>query len=171
MATRATAVSQGELLADGAYREAMQRAGHLLATRPRTEYEIRSRLSTAGFTADAVERAVTRLVQLELIDDHDFARRWIEERAETKGRSPEALKAELEAKGIDRHLAEEALAESGLDEEEQAKQVAMRLAPRVASRPLAAQGVALKRMLLQRGFSEEAAEAGARAVLPPEGWD
>lgn len=170
MATRATAVSQGELLADGAYHEAMQRAGHLLATRPRTEHEIRSRLSSAGFATDAVERTVARLLQLELLDDHDFARRWIDERA-GKGRAPQALVAELEAKGIDRELAEEALAESGLDEEEQAKQVAIRLATRVANRPLTAQGVALMQMLLTRGFSEEAAEAGARAALPPEGWD
>jgi len=170
MATRA-AVTQGELLADGAYREAMQRAGHLLASRPRSEHEIRIRLSDAGFDDAVVERTVERLLQLKLIDDRDFARQWVEERARLKGRSPEALIVELEGKGIPRTIAEEAIGEVGIDEEAQARQIAGRLVDRVAHKPLGEQGVALMQMLLRRGFSEEAAEAGARSVLPPEGWD
>jgi regulatory protein len=149
----------------------MQRAGHLLAARPRSEHEIRVRLSDAGFDDLVVERTAARLVQLKLLDDRAFAHQWVEERARSKGRAPEALVAELQTKGIARELAEEALEAVGIDEEAQACQVAARLVGRVGHKPLAEQGVALMQMLLRRGFSHEAAEAGARSALPPEGWD
>ena len=171
MATRSSAMDQTTILADGAYHEAMQRAGHLLTTRPRSTHELRVRLVKAGFDADVVERTIDRLIELQLLDDHAFARQWIEERSTLKGRSPEALIAELVAKGIERSLAEEALGELGVDEEAQARAVAVRLVGRVASKPLSEQGLALMAMLIRRGFSEEAAEAGARSALPPEGWD
>lgn len=173
MATRAgaAAVDQQTLLADGAYHEAMQRAGHLLSTRPRTQYEMRARLEAAGFDGDVVGRTIDRLIELKLIDDAAFARQWIEERARLKGRAPEVLVAELAAKGIDRELAETALAVAEIDEEAQAKAMAARLVGRVAEKPLGDQGLALMTMLMRRGFSEEAAEAGARSALPPEGWD
>jgi regulatory protein len=172
MATRAAAAAGDErILSDGAYHEAMQRAGHLLATRPRTEHEIRARLRGAGFDGDVVERTVERLIELRLIDDSAFALQWVEERARLKGRAPEALVAELAAKGIDRDLAEAALAAAEVDEEVQAKAMAARLVGRVAHKPLPEQGLALMSMLVRRGYSEEAAEAGARSALPPEGWD
>ncbi len=172
MATRAVAAAgDQQILLNGAYHEAMQRAGHLLSTRPRTEHEMRARLGAAGFGNDVVDRTVERLVELKLIDDAAFALQWIEERARLKGRAPEALVAELAAKGIERELAETALAAAGIDEEAQAKAMAARLLTRVAHKPLAEQGLALMGMLMSRGFSEETAEAGARSALPPEGWD
>jgi regulatory protein len=170
MATRAAA-TQGELLADGAYREAMQRAGHLLAARPRSEHEMRIRLTDAGFDDAVVERTAVRLVDLKLLDDRAFALQWVEERGRVKGRAPEALIVELAAKGIPRELAEEALVAAGIEEEAQARRVAARLVGKVAHKALPEQGAALMTMLVRRGFSEEAAEVGARSALPPEGWD
>lgn len=168
-----TRMSGGEtaVLADGAFHEAMQRAGHLLAARPRTEFEIRTRLSAAGFDDEVVDRTVTRLVELKLIDDVAFAQQWVEERARRRNRSPEILIAELQAKGIDRAAAETAVTAAGIEEEGQARLVAARLIDKVIRKPLGEQGAALVGMLMRRGFSEEAAQAGARAVLPPEGWD
>ena len=168
-----TRMSGGEnaVLADGAFHEAMQRAGHLLAARPRSEYELRTRLAGAGFDEEVVDRTVDRLLELKLIDDAAFALQWVEERARGRNRSPEILIAELQAKGIDRAAAEAALAAAGIDEEGQARLVAGRLVNRVIDLPLADQGAALMGRLMRRGFSEEAAEVGARSVLPPEGWD
>ena len=171
MATRVSAAGDQQVLLNGAFHEAMQRAGHLLSTRPRTEHEMRARLGTAGFDDDVVARTIERLIDLKLVDDAAFALQWVEERARLKGRAPEALVAELAAKGIDREVAEAALAAAGIDEEAQARAMAARLVARVAHKPLPEQGVALMTMLTSRGFSEEAAEAGARSALPPEGWD
>lgn len=170
MQAERAAVTEHELLADGAYHEAMQRAGHLLSSRARSEHEIRFRLFKSGFDDATVERTVARLIELRLVDDEAFCRQWIEERVE-KGRAPDALIAELEAKGVDRSVAEAVLAEVAPDEEAQASDVAQRLFRKVAGKPLAQQAQALLTMLLRRGFSHEAAGAGVRAVMPPEGWD
>jgi regulatory protein len=156
---------------DAEYQGAIERAGKLLARGPRTEHQLRQRLEGAGIEPAVVERALTRLRDLGLVDDLAYARRWIEERTLRTGRGAEALLAELEAKGVDRDTAEKAMGEVGLDEAALARNWAIRLLNKVQDRPLAEQGARLRTMLLRRGFSEEAARAGALAVLPPEGWD
>lgn len=159
------------VLDDGAYHEAMCRAGHLLATRARSERELAERLSGAGFDPIVTERVLARLRQLELVDDAEFARRWVDERSRAKGLSGQALVAELVAKGVDRDTARSAVDDAAIDEAARATALASRLACKVARRPLAEQAARLGGMLMRRGYSEETAYAAARAVLPPEGWD
>jgi regulatory protein len=149
----------------------MTRAGHLLASRPRTEHEIRLRLGGAGYDDEVVERTVIRLIELRLLDDTAFAVQWVAERAVAKGRSGDALVAELASKGVDRATAEAAVAEAGIDEVAQATELAARFLSRVASKPLAKQAEALVSRLLRRGFPHEVARDAVRAVLPPAGWD
>lgn len=158
-------------LLDGARREAMARAGRLLATRPRSEAELSRRLADAGFEPDAVDAVLARLRELGLVDDAGFALQWIHERSARKKLSPRALMHELRAKGIDAGVAEDALARAGLDETAQATELAARYVRRVASKPLREQAAGIQQMLARRGYSFETAEAAARAVLPPEGWD
>ena len=149
----------------------MERAGRLLAVRARSEHEIRTRLAEAGYGPAAVDGVVARLAELSLIDDAAFARHWIADRSARKLTSPRVLLAELAAKGIDPETVRAALADAGPDEVAQAKELAARLLPRVAQRPLAEQGPRLVDMVVRRGYSLEAAEQGAKAVLPPDGWD
>jgi regulatory protein len=156
---------------DGARREAMARAGRLLATRARSEAELRSRLTDAGFEPAVVSAAVDRLKTLGLVDDAEFARQWVRERAARKKLSARALLHELTGKGIDREVADEALAEAGLDEVAQATDLASRYVRRVASKPLRDQASRVRQMLVRRGYSPETCEAAVKAVLPPEGWD
>jgi regulatory protein len=156
---------------ESAYNSAMERAARLLAATSRSQAELRSRLLGAGYSGEVVERVLTRLIELRLIDDLAFARNWIERRARRKGLSAGALLAELEGKGVDRVTAEAALAGSGLDEDAAALEWAAKLAAKVAHRPLEEQVGRLRGMLLRRGFSGEAADGAVRAVLPPEGWD
>jgi regulatory protein len=154
------------------YWDVMERAFKLLAIRPRTEHRLRERLMTEGVEPAVVDEVLARLVELELVDDLDFARRWIEEHS--RRRLPlgaEALIAGLEVRGIRREITEQALAELGFDDRQQAIQLAAGLFHKVAERPLAEQGPRLMQMLTGRGFSEEVAEEAARSVLPPEGWD
>ncbi|MGH2808793.1 MAG: regulatory protein RecX [Actinomycetota bacterium] len=149
----------------------MERAGRMLALRPRTIKEMRDRLTEAEIPDDVVEETVTRLVELQLVDDKDFATDWIEERSRRKGLGPRALMAELAAKGIERSLVEEVLAELGHDEVAQAKAEAEKHLRKVLRFPLKQQGAKLQQILVRKGFSYEAASEGARSVLPPEGWD
>ncbi len=153
--------------AEGRCKEAMHRAGHLLARRSRSEREMRDALGSAGFDFATIDRTMARLRQLRLVDDAEFARRWIAERADRRGRV--ALLAELEAKGVPSDVAAEAL--EPIEEEARATELAARHLARLGGLPLARQAARIQGMLLRRGFEEEVAEAATRAVLPPEGWD
>ena len=166
------AVAPEPLRAQGdAYRTAMARAGRLLALRSRSECELRERLTTAGFDPEVVERVTARLTEVGLIDDRAFARAWVEERSRARGLGERALLAELEAKGVARAVAEEAVTEAGLDEDARALELAHRLFPKVAGAPVPRQAARLHAMLLRRGLNPDAVEAAVRAVSPPEGWD
>lgn len=156
---------------DGVRREAMARAGRLLAARPRSEVELRARLTDAGFEPEIVESVVERLRTLGLVDDAAFALQWVQERAGRKKVSPRVLLHELQAKGIDREVAEAALAQAAVDEVAQATELASRYVRRVASKPLREQAARIGQMLARRGFSSETCETAVKSVLPPEGWD
>lgn len=131
--------------------------------------EVRTKLAEAGYEDDLVDEVVGRLTELRLLDDEAFARAWVRER--TRGRAGAVLVGELTAKGVVRDVAEAAVEEAIPDEEQQAAEVAATLVGKVARLPLREQGSRLNQMLLRRGFAVEAATAGVRAVLPPEGWD
>ena len=170
VAGNASETTPGALL-DGARREAMARAGRLLASRPRTEKELADRLGDAGFEPAVVAAVLDRLRKLGLVNDEDFAVQWVEERAARKRLSGRVLLHELRGKGVAPEVAEAALARAGLDEEAQAVELAARYGRRVATKPLRDQFTRIQQMLARRGYSYEVAEAAARKVLPPEGWD
>ena len=161
----------GSTEAEEALVAAIERAGRYIAHRPGPNDRCATSWVSWTTTSATVDAAVARLIELRLIDDSDYARRWIEERARTKGKAPDVLVSELRARGVTREVAEDALAEVGLDEDTQAIEVAAKLTRKVLRFPLGEQGPRLYELMRRRGFSHEHAEAGARAVLPPEGWD
>ena len=152
-------------------KQAMERAGHLLASRPRSTKEMSDRLSTAGFPAEVVDHTIERLTELDLLDDDAFARQWVEERSRRKALGPRALMAELALKGIDPDIAREAVEAVSDDELERATELASRSLRKVARHPLPVQATRLQQMLTRRGYPYEIAEQAVKAVLPPEGWD
>jgi regulatory protein len=151
------------------YSTAMARAGRLLATRARAIGEMRDRLTRAGFQLDVVERVVGRLTELGLLDDDAFARQWVAERSGRRGGA--ALVAELQARGVDRAVAENAVGAAGLDESEAAKELALAQLQRISTLPLARQAARLTGALARRGYPPDVVREAVAAVLPPEGWD
>ena len=153
-------------------REEGSRALHLslrsLAQRPRSEAEIRQKLSQKQFSKRATDGAVARLSELGLIDDRRFAEQWVEERLRLRPRGRRMLRQELLAKGIASELVEEVLARD-LAEEQHAVAIAEKamrrmrsLDPGVARRRLAA-------MLARRGYGYEVAGYAIRRAMAGEG--
>jgi regulatory protein len=141
-----------------------------LSRRPRSAVELRACLETEGFDPAVVREATARLGELGLVDDAAFARAWVEERTR-RGRAPGLIVRELEERGVDRAVAEVAVAAQAVDSEEVARRLAGQLLTRVAGLPLERQASRIGGMLGRRGFDPEVVEASVRAVLPPEGWD
>jgi regulatory protein len=149
----------------------MVAAGRLLTRRGYFEHELRNRLLNADHDEAAVEAALDRLKTLELLDDAALASDWIAERTRAKPRSREALRRELEGKGVDPEIVEQALASCAPDDLTQARALAAAAMGRLAGLPLEAQARRLRGRLLSRGFETEVVDEALRSALPPEGWD
>ena len=149
----------------------LAKAGRILARRPHSVREMRDKLWAAGVAEEDIDRAIERLGELKLLDDLEFARQWVQERSRTKGLAAAGLLLELQNKGVAAEVAQQAVDEAELDDDGRAQELAASYLSKVSGKPVLVQAQRIQAMLLRKGFSIEAAVAGAKAVLPPEGWD
>ncbi len=89
----------------------LEAAARFLEARARSIGEVRRRLTSAGYRADLVEGAITRMTELGMLDDGAFARTWVESRDRARPRGERALADELRLRGVDRTVIAEALDE------------------------------------------------------------
>jgi len=80
----------------------LEAAARFLEPRARSVTEVRRRLTGAGYRIDLVDGAITRMLDLGMLDDEAFARAWIESRDRARPRSERAMRQELGLKGVDR---------------------------------------------------------------------
>ena len=107
---------------------AYQRALNFLSYRGRSEREIRQNLTKHQVPEEIIIEVLDKLRQSSLVDDHEFARNWIENRIQFKPRGKRALASELYQKGIPQEIIDEELRE--LDENLLALQCARKKAPK-----------------------------------------
>ena len=109
---------------DGA-RRAFERALSLISYRSRSTGEIRTRLSKEGFGEEVVSGAIERLARLEMLNDVAFSDAWVRSRTANKPMGKSRLKWELRRRGVDREVAEQAVAQvDDLQEYELARRLA-----------------------------------------------
>jgi regulatory protein len=101
---------------DKAYLAALR----FLEARPRSIAEVRTRLGRKDFAPEAIDAAIARLAELDLLDDAAFARYWVENRVAYRPRGAGALRDELRRKGIDADVAAEVLSDDSLTGDESA---------------------------------------------------
>jgi len=130
--------------------DALAAALRLLSYRPRSEAELRQRLSRRGAPAELVDEAISRLRERGLVDDAAFARTLVEGRSRLSPRSRRLLRRELQAKGIEGEAAREALA--SLDDEDAALRAAGRRAGAMRGLPYPEFRRRLGDFLRRRGF-------------------
>jgi regulatory protein len=135
----------------------------LLGRRAHSRLELSRKLRRRGYPEIEVRPAVDRLIELGYLDDRTFAEGHVRRRK--AGLGPLALSAELSARGVDRHVADGALA--GFDGEAQlasATRLAERLCGRKPQSGYREMLDAIGPKLLRRGFSPGVARAACRAV-------
>ncbi len=134
---------------------AYQVATRLLAMRPRSVYELLARLRERGHNPSAAAEAVGRLEAAGVLDDATYARHFVRVRA-PRGHGPSRLLHDLLAKGVDRRLAERAIAEvldaDGLDGPAQARALAQKRMAQLGGLAPQQQRRRLLAYLARRGF-------------------
>jgi regulatory protein len=134
------------------YLRAEKTALRLIARAEQCTNGLTRKLEKRGFTADCTSEVISKLTELNLLDDNRFARLWLESRLHLP-RSPRRLLSSLCARGIDHDDAQTAL-KNVLDEDTELALLA-RFA-RKYSRKAKGDPHSLKFLLKSEGFSTAA---------------
>ena len=138
---------------------AMNRALHFLGYRARSRSEVRERLRRYGYGEETVRAVIGRLEELGYLDDEEFARTVVREKARRYG--PRRVSADLRRSGVDAELAqgivEEEFAEGS--EVEAARSAAARRYNRGGSD---AEARRVYGFLVRRGYSADVCAEVAR---------
>ncbi len=133
--------------------QACARALALLAYRPRSVHEVRTRLQRAGADEQTIARVVSRLQAVGLLSDAEFSQAWVESRLRARPRSKRAIAWELRRKGIAEDQIAAALA--AVDDEDTARRVAQKQWLRLQRLPPAERKRKLYAALVRQGFDHD----------------
>jgi regulatory protein len=138
---------------------AMNRALHFLGYRARSRSEVRERLRRYGYGEETVGAVIERLEELGYLDDEEFARTVVREKARRYG--PRRVSADLRRSGVDAELAQ------GIVEEEFAERSEVEAARSAAARRYNRRGsdAEARRVygfLMRRGYSADVCAEVAR---------
>ncbi len=95
----------------------LNKAFHFLSYRPRSEKEIRDKLSMKKAPHEIIERVIASLKEHKFLDDEKYAKWFIENRLRFNPKGQRILKMELKQKGIDREIIDQAIDNLSKDEE------------------------------------------------------
>ena len=138
---------------------AMNRALHFLGYRARSRSEVRDRLRRYGYGEETMGAVIGRLEELGYLDDEEFARTVVREKARRYG--PRRVSADLRRSGVDAEMAQ------GIVEEEFAERSEVEAARSAAARRYNrggsdAEARRVYGFLMRRGYSADVCAEVAR---------
>lgn len=136
---------------DADYAKAKKTAMNMLAMRDHSREELRKKLLKRDLMSEAVNELIIKLENSRLLNDEEFAHRFVRAQRENRKLSRAVLKRELSKKGISAELADEAVAEVD-GEEELAREVAAKKAASTRRLDYAVRERRILGMLARRGF-------------------
>lgn len=139
------------LNAEDLMEKAKQSAFQYISFRPRSTQEVRQNLVKKEYPEVVIDQVMNRLIELNLLNDREFARFWIEQRETFKPRSQRALRQELYQKGLSREIIDEAVAD--VDELAAARKAAEKKAYRWTHLPRETFFSKMSGFLQRRGFN------------------
>ncbi|HMD88236.1 MAG TPA: regulatory protein RecX [Anaerolineaceae bacterium] len=131
---------------------AYQKSLHLLGYRPRSENEVRRKLSEKGFSVEVIDSVSERLKSSGLIEDRQFAKNWVENRITFRPRSHRLMAIELRQKGVTDDAIQEAL-DTSVDDAALAYDAAIRYSRRLSGLEWGEFRERIYSYLRRRGFS------------------
>ena len=139
--------------------KAKNAALRLLATRPRTEHEIRARLRRKNVPDIQIDRVTSELEAAGMLNDEEFARMYVRNALALKPSGIQRLRQKLRLLGVERETVEDVLREydQDVDLEAEAMKAARQYLQRHRSGQAAADRLRLKKrltaFLARRGFA------------------
>jgi regulatory protein len=155
---------------DDSAEKAYNAALNYLSFRPRSTRELEDYFRRKGVEPATAEAVIERLRRINLINDDEFARFWVENRQSFRPRGARALRMELRQKGLSGDTIEEALEQLG-DEDEIAANAGRK---KMGSYRNLDERTFVTRMigfLQRRGFSYGVAAKAARDLLAERGGE
>ncbi len=152
-----------ELVEKDTKEKVLQAALKLVDFRPRTEKELREKLSKKGFDKEKIEGVVEKLRESQVVQDDRFAESWVENRNEFHPRSQRLIRYELKNKGINEEAIEEALKNSA-DDEVLAYNAAVKLKNRYSGLEWQVFQKKVMAHLLRKGFSYDVVSSTVKRV-------
>jgi regulatory protein len=131
-------------------KKALEAANRLLSFRPRSQHELRQKLTQKGYDTAIVTESLQYLQERGLVDDVAFARYWAENRSSFSPRSQRLVKLELRQKGVAAEVAEDTCSE--VDEAAAAYAAGVKKASRLATSDYEEFRRKLDEYLRRRGF-------------------
>ncbi len=149
---------------EAAYAKAKKTAMNMLAMRDHSCAELREKLGKREIPAPVIDELIAKLEKSRLLDDAEFAQRYVRAHRERRKLSRTALKRELNKKGISPDIIA-GVVEDVDDEEELARQVAEKKAASSRGLDYDVRQRRILGMLARRGFSSTVCLKVTREVL------
>ena len=112
-----------EIIKKAEFQKSLYKLLKFATLRLRSEKEINDYFKRKKIHENLISGLFNRLKKLELVNDLEFARWWVEQRQAFKPKTRKVLKLELKSKGISKEIIEEVLAETKVDEFKIAKEL------------------------------------------------
>lgn len=130
--------------------------------RPRSEQELRERLTRRGFASEIVTAAIGQLKEQGLVNDRSFAQFWKDNRESFRPRSQRLTRQELRRKGVAEDIIDQVV--TGADDNESAHRAALSKIRSVSTPDYDVFRRRLGGYLQRRGFSYPVIERTVRQV-------
>lgn len=155
-----------QLRATDQHQKAYERAVRYLSFRPRSVAEVHRYLAKTEKDPTVIAAVIGRLSENGYLDDHEFARFWVENRQRFRPKGAAALRQELRRHGVDPEAISEALAE--VDPLQAAYQAARAQALKLANLARSDPALCRRRLsefLLRRGFDHETVQEAVSQLM------
>ena len=137
-----------------------------LAMTPRSRAELMQKLAQRGCTMDVAVTVLDRMTEVGLVDDQAYAQMLVRSQQAGRGLARGALARELRTKGIEDHLAEEAIASiSEEDERARARALVDKKLRAMHGLGIQVQTRRLAGMLARKGYSSSITYAVIRDAI------
>jgi regulatory protein len=137
-----------------------------LTTGARTRAQLRQALSRKGIPEDVATAVLDRFEEVDLVDDEEFARQWVQSRHLGRGLARRALAYELRQRGVAEQILRDAVDElTGDDELAAARELVRRRAAGMRNDDPQRRMGRLAGMLARKGYGGAVAMQAIRAEL------